>query len=189
MTKKQCFKPKMTKSAIDFFFIYVKMVLSEQNALYIQLCEVNFMKFFKESDAPFNPNVPPLPFFTDEEKAEQMKGFLDFVKETLGEGVKEVKLSANLGSAPVCLTPASGMSFEMEKYFKKMNPELPMPAERILELNADHPAVQAVLTKMTAEPEKARDYVNLLHCQAQLLADLPLEDPAAYTELVCKLMQ
>ena len=124
-----------------------------------------------------------------EEKAEQLKGFLDFVKETLGAHIKEVKLSAELGNAPVCLTPASGMSFEMEKYFKKMNPELPVPMERILELNADHPAVQAVLTKMTAEPEKARDYVNLLHCQAQLLADLPLEDPAAYTELVCKLMQ
>ena len=124
-----------------------------------------------------------------EEKAEQLKGFLDFVKETLGEAVKEVKLSGNLGSAPVCMTPASGMSFEMEKYFKRMNPELPVPMERILELNADHPAVQAVLTKMTAEPDKARDYVNLLHCQAKLLADLPLEDPAAYTELVCKLMQ
>ena len=53
----------------------------------------------------------------------------------------------------------------------------------------EHPAVQAMLMAMTADPAKARDYAQLLCCQAQLMADLPLEDPAAYTALVCKLMQ
>ena len=124
-----------------------------------------------------------------EEKTEQLKGFLDFVKETLGEEIKEVRLSAELGSAPAAMVSATGMSFEMEKYFKRMNPEMPVPAERILELNPEHAAVKAVLTHMTADPQKARDYATLLCCQAKLMADLPLEDPAAYTELVCKLMQ
>ena len=124
-----------------------------------------------------------------EEKTQQLKGFLDFVKETLGEEIKEVRLSAELGSAPAALVSATGMSFEMEKYFKRMNPDMPMPSERILELNPDHSAVQAVLTHMTADPQKARDYATVLCCQAKLMADLPLEDPAAYTELVCKLMQ
>ncbi|MBO5282788.1 MAG: molecular chaperone HtpG [Lachnospiraceae bacterium] len=124
-----------------------------------------------------------------EEKTQQLKGFLDFVKETLGEEIKEVRLSAELGAAPAALVSATGMSFEMEKYFKRMNPEMPMPTQRILELNPEHPAVQAVLTHMTADPQKARDYAVLLCCQAKLLADLPLEDPAAYTQLVCKLMQ
>ena len=50
-----------------------------------------------------------------EDKAETLKGMLTFVKETLGEEIKEVKLSANLGSHPVCMTPEPGMSFEMEK--------------------------------------------------------------------------
>jgi molecular chaperone HtpG len=45
-----------------------------------------------------------------------------------------------------------------------------------------------MLAAMTADPLKAKDYANLLCCQAQLLAELPLEDPAAYTELVCRLM-
>lgn len=40
-----------------------------------------------------------------EEKAEQAKTTLDFVKETLGERVKEVKLSDALGSHPVCVVP------------------------------------------------------------------------------------
>ena len=49
-----------------------------------------------------------------EEKAEEMKGFLTFVQESLGEGVKEVRLSADLGSHPVAMIPDGGMSFEME---------------------------------------------------------------------------
>ena len=124
-----------------------------------------------------------------EEKSEEKKGFLTFVKETLGEQVKEVRLSDSLGSHPVCLTPEAGMSFEMEKYMKRMNPEFAFPIGRILEMNADHAAVKAMERAMTEDPIKAKDYAQLLMYQAQLMAELPLEDPVAYTDLVCKLMQ
>ncbi len=124
-----------------------------------------------------------------EEKAEELKGLLTFVKESLGEQVKEVKLSTDLGSHPVCMTPDAGMSFEMEKYMKKANPEFAFPVGRILELNADHPAFKALEAAVTGEPEKAKDYAQLLYGQALLMADLPLEDPMAYSELVCKLMK
>ncbi len=124
-----------------------------------------------------------------EDKAEELKGFLTFVKETLGEQVKEVKLSANLGCHPVCVTPDAGMSFEMEKYMKKVNPEMAFPVGRILELNPDHEAVKAMEKAMTEDTFKAKDYAQLLYCQALLMAELPLDDPMAYTELVCKLMK
>jgi len=124
-----------------------------------------------------------------EDKAEEMKGFLTFVKETLGDAVKEVKLSANLGDQAVCMTPEAGMSFEMEKYMKRMNPEFAFNAGRILELNAEHEAVQALRRAMTEDPLTAKDYALLLMYQAQLMAGLPLEDPFAYTQLVCKLMK
>ena len=124
-----------------------------------------------------------------EEKAETLKGFLTFVQETLGEQVKEVRLSSNLGSHPVCMTPEAGMSFEMEKYMKRANPEFAFSVGRILELNADHEAVKAMQDAMTMDPLKAKDYAQLLCCQAQLMAELPLDDPYAYTELVCKLMK
>ena len=124
-----------------------------------------------------------------EEKAEELKGLLTFVKESLGEQVKEVKLSSDLGSHPVCMTPDAGMSFEMEKYMKKANPEFAFPVGRILELNPDHEAVKALQAAMTEDPVKAKDYAQLLCYQAQLMAELPLDDPYAYTELVCKLMK
>lgn len=124
-----------------------------------------------------------------EEKTEEMKGLLTFVKETLGDQVKEVKLSSELGSHPVCMTPAEGMSFEMEKYMKRANPEFAFPVGRVLELNPEHEAVQAMQKAMTEDPEKAKDYAKLLCYQAQLMAELPLDDPYAYTELVCRLMK
>ena len=124
-----------------------------------------------------------------QEKAEEKKGFLTFVKETLGDSVKEVRLSSNLGNHSVCMTPESGMSFEMEKYMKKANPEFAFTVGRILELNPDHDAVKALERAMTEDPVLARDYAQLLCCQAQLMAELPLDDPFAYTELVCKLMK
>ena len=71
---------------------------------------------------------------------------------------------------------------------KKANPEYAIPVGRILELNADHDAVKAMRKAMTEDPVKAKDYAQLLCYQAQLMAELPLEDPFAYTDLVCKLM-
>ena len=124
-----------------------------------------------------------------ENKAEELKGILTFVKETLGDAVKEVKLSGNLGDAPVMMSPDAGMSFEMEKYMKRVNPEFAFSVGRILELNPEHDAVKAMVAAVTADVEKAKDYAQLLCCQAQLLADLPIENPAEYTALVCKLMK
>ncbi len=124
-----------------------------------------------------------------ESRAEEMKGFLTFVKDSLGESVKEVRLSANLGSHPCAMVPEGGMSFEMEKYMKRVNPEFAFPVGRILEVNMEHEAVKTLIVTMTADPVLAKDYAQLLMYQAQLMADLPIEDPVAYTELVCKLMK
>ena len=124
-----------------------------------------------------------------EEKTQAMQGLLDFVKQSLSESVQEVKLNGNLGDSPACMTPGSGMSFEMEKYMRKMNPDVPFPSHRILELNPEHEAVQAMHSALVGDTQKAKDYASLLYGQALLMADLPLEDPAEFGKLICKLMK
>ena len=124
-----------------------------------------------------------------QEEAEEKKGFLTFVKDSLGDQVKEVRLNKNLGSCPVAMVPDAGMSFEMEKYMKRVNPEFSFPSARILELNPDNDTVRQLQETMTADPVKAKDLAQLLCFQAQLMAQLPLDDPYAYTELVCKLVK
>ena len=124
-----------------------------------------------------------------EEAAASHKSVFDFVKESLGDAVKEVKASARLKSHPVCLTAGEGLSFEMEKYFQAVQPDASLKADRILELNVEHPAFQALETAVEADPEKAKTYAALLYNQALLIAGLPLEDPSGYTDLVCGLMK
>ena len=124
-----------------------------------------------------------------QEEAEEKKGFLTFVKDSLGDQVKEVRLNKNLGTCPVAMVPDAGMSFEMEKYMKRVNPEFSFPSARILELNPDNDTVRQLQETMTADPVKAKDLAQLLCYQAQLMAQLPLDDPYAYTELVCKLVK
>ena len=124
-----------------------------------------------------------------EETETEAKDVLDFLKETLGEKVKEVRLSKALKSHPVCLAPDAGMSFEMEKYMKRVNPDFAYEAGRILEINAGHPVFTALRSAMESDPEKAKKYARLLYSQALLMADLPLENPTEYTDLVCSLMK
>ena len=122
-------------------------------------------------------------------KAELLKGFLDFVSEKLAGSVKEVRLSRNLGSHPVALVPEEGMSFEMEKYMKRANPEFAFSVGRILELNEEHEAVKAMQLAIGTDADKAERYAKLLYSQACLMADLPIDDPVEYTKLVCELMK
>ena len=127
-----------------------------------------------------------------EKKAEENKDVLDFVKETLGDKIEEARVSRILKSGAVCLTAEGPVSLEMEKYFSKMESEGGMPmmkAQRVLELNPDSGAFAALRSAVDEDKEKAGRYVQLLYGQALLLAGLPLEDPSAYTELVCSLMK
>lgn len=124
-----------------------------------------------------------------EEKAEEFKACTEFLKETLGERVAKVRVSNDLGAHAVTMVPDGGMSFEMEKYFKSMDPTSDYHCGRILEINPAHPALAAVKEKMATEPALAEKYAQLLYCQGLLMANLPLEDPTAYTDLVCELMK
>ncbi len=127
----------------------------------------------------------------DETKDEEQKdntALLTFVKETLGDKVAEVTASKKLVSHPVCLTAKGGISFEMEKYFNSVQPDSGMKAQRVLELNLSHSAVKTMETLIQTDIDKARKYAEVLYCQALLIAGLPLENPSAYTDLVCSLI-
>ena len=119
-----------------------------------------------------------------EEQAESLKELTDYVAGVLEGKVSEVRLSAELGSHPVGLRSDSGMSFEMERYLHRVNPDMAEGFGRILELNAEHKAVRALRDAVPSDPEKAKDYAKLLYAQACLGAGLPLEDPAEFTDLI-----
>ena len=130
------------------------------------------------------------PETTGEEKKEPDEAAqpaLDFIRETLGAKVDGVKASTRLKTHPVCLTCGEGLTFEMEKYFTAVQPDLGLKAKRILEVNTNHPAFAALENARENDPEKAKKYAEILYQQACLIAGLPIENPSDYTDLLCSL--
>ncbi len=124
-----------------------------------------------------------------QEKAEAGKPVLEAVKEALGDQVKEVRISSILKSGACCLTAEGPVSLEMEKYMNKVEGGQHMRADRVLELNPDSAPYAALKKAVDAgDKETVEKYAKLLYGQAELLAGLPLEDPAGYAQLVCSLM-
>ena len=125
-----------------------------------------------------------------EQKTADNKEVLDFVKETLGNRIKEARVSRILKSHACCLTADGGVSIEMEKYMRKQGGELAdFEGEHVLELNADSSAFVAMKNAMSTDKELAAKYAKILYDQALLIAGLPLEDPSEYSDLVCSLMK
>ncbi len=123
-----------------------------------------------------------------EEKAKAFQSGVDFLKESLGEKVKDVRVSTELGSHAVTMVPDGGMSFEMEKYMHTVDPSSDYHCGRILEVNPEHPLLQRLSESRESDPERAKKLAELLYDQGLLMANLPLEDPTAYTDLVCELI-
>lgn len=80
----------------------------------------------------------------------------------------------------------------MERYFRRApNEEMRnLRASRVLELNAGHPAVQALKAAFDGgEREKAANYAKILDTMAELMAGCEIEDPANFVSLVSELLK
>ena len=143
------------------------------------------------ADKPFRSIVDGDLELGDEDTAsvDEKTELMQFVKEILGDKVKEAKASHRLKTHPACMSAGQGFSFEMEKYFKNFDMPEPVKADRILELNTAHPSVLAMEEALKNDRPKAELYAKILYNQALLIAGLPLDDPGAYTDMIAELMK
>lgn len=123
-----------------------------------------------------------------EKQAEESKDLMEYMKEALEGKVAEVRLSQRLKSHPVCLTAKGGLSIEMEKVLNAMPMDEKVKAERVLEINAKHPVLEALNKIYKDDKEAVKEYAGLLYDQALLIEGLPVEDPVAFSNAVCKLI-
>ena len=131
---------------------------------------------------------------TEEEKdeakklAEESKDMLGAMKEALGDKVSDVKLSHRLKSHPVCITAKGGLSIEMEKVINSIPNDDKVQAERVLEINAGHPVLEALNKVYKETPDEIAEYAKLLYDQALLIEGLTIEDPVEFSNAICRLM-
>ena len=116
------------------------------------------------------------------------KDLLTAIKDQLKDKVKDVRISSRLKSHPVCLVADEGLSMEMEKVLNNL-PESPgMKAEKILEINSDHPIFEALKKVQADNPEELSEYSELLYDQALLIEGFNIEDPLSFSTKLCNLM-
>jgi molecular chaperone HtpG len=137
-------------------------------------------------------NQGDLDLSSDEEKealkskAEEKKDLLTSLKEALKEQVVDVRLSSRLKSHPVCLVADEGISLEMEKVLAQMpDANNQAKAKRILELNSDHPLIEAL---GHVPSDKVSAYAKLLYNQALLIEGFTIEDPIEFSNAMAQLM-
>ena len=119
-------------------------------------------------------------------KAEEKKDLLTSLKEALKDQVVDVRLSSRLKSHPVCLVADEGISLEMEKVLAQMpDANNQVKAKRILELNSDHPLIDAL---GRVDSTKVSNYAKLLYNQALLIEGFTIEDPIEFSNSMAQLM-
>lgn len=125
------------------------------------------------------------------EKAEANKDLFAAMQKALDGKVSEVVLSSKLKSHPVCLSSKGALSIEMEKVLDSMpNAENAPKAQRVLEINGSHPVFNALTAAYAAgDTKKVETYAKLLYDQALLIEGLSVEDPVAFSNAICELMQ
>ena len=125
---------------------------------------------------------------TDAEENDNKELFA-YMQEQLGGKVKSVKASKRLKSHPVCLSAEGELTIEMEKILKAMpGGGEGVKAEKVLEINVGHDVFQSLKAAYASDKEKLNLYTNLLYNQALLIEGLPVEDPVAFTNDMCKVM-
>ena len=126
------------------------------------------------------------------EKAEANKDLFAAMQKALDGKVSEVVLSSKLKSHPVCLSSKGAFTIEMEKVIDAMpNVQQNAPkAQRVLEINGSHPVFNSLTAAFAAgDTKKVENYAKLLYDQALLIEGLSVEDPVAFSNAICELMQ
>lgn len=122
-------------------------------------------------------------------KEEDAKDLFKFMEEKLEGKVKTVRLSKRLKSHPVCLTSDGEVSVEMEKVLNAMPNDQKVQADKVLEINPEHPVFETLKSIYGKDNEKLEKYTKLLYNQALMIEGLPVENPAEFSNLVCELMK
>ncbi|MDY2879847.1 MAG: molecular chaperone HtpG [Candidatus Borkfalkiaceae bacterium] len=127
----------------------------------------------------------------DEDNAqnEEDKEMLTAIKDALGDKVSKVKVSTVLKSHPVCLSSEGEVSLEMEKVLSQMpNAQEGVKANKVLEINGNHPIYEKLKKVYAENHEAVRDYADILYAAARLIAGLSVDKPTEIADKIFTLL-
>ncbi len=124
----------------------------------------------------------------EEQKETENKELFVFMKDVLSGKVKDVKASTRLKSHPMCITSEGAISIEMEKVLNAMPTDHKVQAERILEINVNHPIFDKLVKMLSEDKDRLKKYTEVLYGGALLIEGLTPEDPVEFSNHICDLI-
>ncbi len=127
----------------------------------------------------------------EDEKTEEPEGnkeLFAFMKETLGDRVKEVRVSKILKTHSVCITTDGALSLEMEKLLNSMPTDNKVKAERVLEINASSRVYDKLLGLLAEDKEKLKKVTELLYGAAIIAQGIMPDDTVSFADGICDLI-
>ena len=121
-----------------------------------------------------------------ENLAKENKPLLERIKNLLGDKVVEVKLNNNLGNGAAGLASKGEVSLEMEKTLSQIPGNENIKAEKILELNPNHPVFEKI--KNAEDEETLKDLMYILYNQSLLIEGFTIENPVEFAEKISKVL-
>ena len=131
---------------------------------------------------------------TEEEKEklkkenEENKDMFDAMKDAIKDEVQLVRFTHRLKNHPVCLTSEGAISLEMEKVINAMPTDQNVKAQKVLEINEEHPIANKLKELYKEDKDKLKDYTKILYSQARLIEGMSVENPTEISNLICDIM-
>ena len=125
-----------------------------------------------------------------EQKEKDNKDIIAFIKETLGDDIKEVRISNRLKESPACVVGLEGQyGAQMEKMMKEMGADT-MKREAVLEINPEHPAIEKIRKDLEAKSNEdvLKVYIKVIYDAALVAAGEKIKDPSSMLKSIADII-
>ena len=113
---------------------------------------------------------------------EENKDLLNAMKDAIS--ISDVKFTNKLKNHSVCLTTKGDVSVEMEKVINAMPTDERINAEKVLEINMNHPITNKLKDLYENDKEELKSYAKVLYAEARLIEGLSIENPTEISNLI-----
>ena len=175
--------------AVDEFWVTVALPYKEK-----EFCSINRHDVDVE-------NIDKVPQKDEEEKesepeikdvtTSQFEGLLNFIREVLGDKIKDVRISKKLTNSPVCLAVDAGsMDIRLERFLLEQK-QIQAGTAKIFEINPLNLIVKSMNENYADEAKKSeiRDTIFTLFDLACVMEDEPIKDAKDFSRRIQSLMK
>lgn len=116
------------------------------------------------------------------------KELFAFMKDALGDKIKEVRASKRLKTHSVCITTDGALSLEMEKLLNSMPNGNSVKAERVLEINVNSALYTKLNDLLSSDKDKLKKVTELLYGAAIIAQGMMPDEPVDFADGICDLI-